>query len=193
MAEETKEMKQVGMMFDGLFKKPFSQASHDANDGSAKKVTCRVFKQHGIELSEFTPQGSVFHIDLCGQYKKRTKYVECGRTQNTQWNGFEFPDSWGGIHVPARKEATLNADRWPKNYDIKQKDIYYSLVNRYLSFIAVCFDTSAILNSPKGHLMKSPIHQPDYVTADLFYIVPTKHWKIKENPQPNTQAPTDEI
>ena len=193
MAEETKEMKQVGMVFDEHIVKPFSQSSYNANDDSAKKVTCRLFKQHGVQLSEFMPQESPFEIDLFGQFKNRTIYVECAKTQNTQWNGFEFPDSWEGIHVPVRKEAKLNADKWPEKYDIKQKDIYYALVNRYLSFVAVCFDTSEILNSPKVNLTKTPIHQLEHVTPDSFYIVPLKHWKIKENPQPNTQAPTDEI
>jgi len=193
MAEETKEMKQVGMVFDEYVKKPFSQDAYNANDDTAKKVTRRLFKQVGIELSEFMPQGSPFEIDLTGQFKGRTIYVECAKTQNTQWDGFSFPDSWEGIHVPVRKEAKLNADKWPKQYDIKQKDIYYSLVNRYLSFVAVCFDTSAILNSPKINLTKTPIHQPDHTTPDSFYIVPLEHWKIKENPQPNIQAPTNEI
>ena len=193
MAEETKEMKQVGMVFDEFIKKPFSQRAYNANDDTAKKVTCRLFKQVGIQLSEFMPQGSPFEIDLSGQFKNRTIYVECAKTQNTDWNDFKFPERWNGIHVPVRKEAKLNADKWPEQYNVKQKDIYYSLVNRYSSFVAVCFDTSAILNSPKTNMIKTPVDQPDHITPDSFYIVPIKHWKIKENPQPNIQAPTHDF
>lgn len=193
MVKKTREMKQVGKVFDQFIKKPFSKEAYLANDDVAKNVTCRLFKQFDIQLSEFMPQGSPFEIDLVGQFKGRTIYVECAKTQNKDWNGFEFPERWNGIHVPARKEAKLNADKWPSQYNVKQKDIYYSLVNRHLSFVAVCFDTSAILNSPKTNMIKTPVDQPDHITPDSFYIVPIKHWKIKENPQPNIQASTHDF
>ena len=182
MAEETRQMK------------PFSQESYNVNDDTAKKVTSRVFKQVGIELKENNPQGSPFAVDMVGQFQSRTIYVECARTSNPMWNDSKFPDKWNGVHVPARKEHVLNADKWPKDLSVKQKDIFYSLVNKYLSFVAVCFDTSAILNSPQINVTNK---DPRFVNSkpydDPYYVVPVKHWKIKSNPQPNIQAPTNEI
>lgn len=193
MAEEKREMNQLKFEIDKVITKPFSQESYNINDDTAKKVTRRVFKQFGIKLNDFTPKGYPFYIDLVGQFKSRTIYVECARTHNPMWNDFKFPNRWDGVHVPMRKEQTLNADKWPKDLNVRQKDIWYSLVNRYLSFVAVCFDTSKILKAPQLNMVKTPMHQKEHTTPDSFYIVPIEHWKIKENPQPNIQAPTNEI